>query len=413
MSGFASDAGHRAARILERLDTLFEIDRAAGTNRPGLGEGEQRAFDHTRAWMEQAGLAVSVDAGGNLYGRLTGADPSAAEVWTGSHLDTPPDGGRFDGALGVMAGIEAAEAIAAGGGTRRTLTVAAFRLEEGWRFGRGVFGSRALAGMLEDDEADLRDADGISLAEAFAALGLGQLPTAGWLEPAPACFVETHIEQGPVLAAAGVPLGVVTSIAGMAGIDFAFTGRRGHAGTTPMALRADALGAAAWFVHTAYDAARAIPDAVCTVGRLTVSPGATNTIPGRVELFADLRAPDDRRLEQLVSTVVAGAEAAAARAGCGAEVMPRWRYPSVPMNPGPANALRRSIARQGLEPFDLPSGAGHDAAIMSMAGVPSAMLFVRSDAGGISHAPGEHTEADAVGWCVAVLAPALAELAAG
>ena len=200
-----------------------------------------------------------------------------------------------------MAGIDALEAIAAGGGTRRTLTVVAFRLEEGWRFGRGVFGSRAVAGMLEDDEADLRDADGISLGEAFEALGLGQLPVAGWLEPAPACFVETHIEQGPVLAAAGVPLGVVTSIAGMAGIDIVFTGRRGHAGTTPMVLRADALGAAARFVQTAHDTARAIPDAVCTVGRLTVSPGATNTIPGRVELFADLRAPDDERLEQLVS----------------------------------------------------------------------------------------------------------------
>ena len=234
MTGPKSDHDKRAARILERLDTLFEIDRAAGTNRPGLGGGEQRAFEQAHEWMEQAGLTTSVDLAGNLFGRLAGADPSAAEVWTGSHLDTPPDGGRFDGALGVMAGIDALEAIAAGEGTRRTLAVVAFRLEEGWRFGRGVFGSRAVAGMLEDDEADLRDADGISLGEAFEALGLGQLPTAGWLEPAPACFVETHIEQGPVLAAAGVPLGVVTSIAGMAGIDFAFTGRRGHAGTTPM-----------------------------------------------------------------------------------------------------------------------------------------------------------------------------------
>ena len=412
MSSALTDAGPRAARIIDRLDALFEIDRMAGTNRPGLGEGEQRAFDQTREWMEQAGLTVSVDLGGNLYGRLAGADPSAAEVWTGSHLDTPPDGGRFDGALGVVAGIDALEAIAAGGGSRRTLTVVAFRLEEGWRFGRGVFGSRAVAGMLEDDEADLRDADGISLGEAFEALGLGQLPVGGWLEPAPACFVETHIEQGPVLAAAGVPLGVVTSIAGMAGIDIVFTGRRGHAGTTPMVLRADALGAAARFVQTAHDTARAIPDAVCTVGRLTVSPGATNTIPGRVELFADLRAPDDERLEQLVSAVVDGADAAAEYAGCRVEVLPRWRYPSVPMSPQPVNALRRSIAQLGLEPYELPSGAGHDAAIMSMAGVPSAMLFVRSDAGGISHAPEEYTEADAVGWCVAALAPALAELAA-
>ena len=401
----------RAARILERLDALFAIDRAAGTNRPGLGAGEQRAFDMAAGWMDDAGLQVSVDPAGNLYGRLPGSDPALAEVWSGSHLDTPPDGGRFDGALGVLAAVDALEAIGAAGGPPRTLAAVAFRLEEGWRFGRGCFGSRAVCGMLEDDEADLRDPDGVTLGEAFAALGLGELPAAGWLEPPPACWVETHIEQGPTLAGPGHPLGVVTSIAGMAGVEIAFAGSRGHAGTTPMALRADALAAAAAFVVAAQDVARSIPEAVCTVGRLTVSPGATNTIPGRVELFADLRAPDAERLEQLISRATDAAHGAAADAGCTAEFAPSWRYEPVPMSPEPAAALRRAIAGLGLEPFELPSGSGDDAASMGMAGVPSAMMFVRSDAGGVSHAPQEHTEPDAIEWCVRALEPALRELA--
>ena len=301
----------RAGRILRRLDELFEIGRAAGTNRPGLGAGEQRAHELVAGWMREGGLEVTRDAGGNLVGRLEGSEPQLPQVWSGSHLDTPPDGGRFDGALGVLSALDAVEAIAAGTAPRRGLTVIAFRLEEGPRFGRGVFGSRAICGMLDDDEGDLLDADGVSLAEAFRALGLGELPHAGWLDPPPSCFVELHIEQGPTLAAAGVPLGIVTSIAGMAGLELVFSGRRGHAGTVQMPLRSDALGAAARFVVDAHDVARALPGAVATIGRLTVAPGATNTIPERCELFADLRAPDDARVEALVDGAKSAARAAA------------------------------------------------------------------------------------------------------
>jgi hydantoinase/carbamoylase family amidase len=400
----------RAARVLERLDTLFEIGRAAGTNRPGLGAGEERAFELVAGWMREAGLDVSRDPGGNLLGRLPGTDADLPEVWSGSHLDTPPDGGRFDGALGVLSALDAAEAISAGGPPPRSVVVIAFRLEEGPRFGRGVFGSRAVCGMLEADEGAMLDADGISLAEAFAALGLGDLPSAGWLDPPPACFVELHIEQGPTLAAAGARLGVVTSIAGMAGFELTFFGRRGHAGTVPMALRSDALGAAARFVVDAHAVARSLPGAVATVGRLTVVPGATNTIPERCELFADLRAPDDGRVEALLSGVLAAAHDAAKAAGCDVAVAPRWRYPAVAMSDGPRDALRRAVTSLGLEPLELPSGAGHDAAILALAGVPSAMLFVRSDAGGVSHAPDEHTGADAVALGLEALETALREL---
>ena len=406
-------AQERAARIVGRLDALFEIGRAAGTNRPGLGAGEQRAHDLVTGWMRDAGLEVSVDRAGNLFGRAMGAEPELPEVWTGSHLDTPPDGGRFDGALGVVAGLDAAEAIAGSGGARHTVAVVAFRLEEGPRFGRGVFGSRAVVGRLDDDEADLVDADGITLGQAFAALGLGDaLPDGPAAARLPGCFVEAHIEQGPSLAARGAALGVVTSIAGMAGIELVFTGRRGHAGTVPMPLRADALAAAAGFVRAAHELARGLAGAVATIGRLDVSPGATNTIPGRVTAFADLRAPEAGALAALVDGAVAAARSAAEEAGCGVEVVPRWRYEPVAMHPGPMEALRRAVAAAGLEPVELPSGAGHDAAILAEAGIPTAMLFVRSDAGGVSHAPEEDTGADAVAAAVAVLEAALTELAA-
>jgi allantoate deiminase len=400
----------RAARIRARLDILFEIGRAQGTNRPGLGDGEQRAYEQVAAWMRDAGLEVSFDAGANLYGRLPGSDPALPEIWSGSHLDTPPDGGRFDGALGVIAALDAAEAIRAGGGAERTLAAVAFRLEEGPRFGAGCFGSRALCGTLEPGEGDLRDADGVSLAEAFAALGYGELPTEGWLEPAPAAFVETHIEQGPLLAAQGARLGLVSSIAGMVGMELAFSGRRGHAGTVPMELRSDALAAASRFVLAAHDSARAIPGAVATIGRLTVGPGATNTIPDRATLFADLRAPDDARLEQLIARAEQAARDAAGASRCTVEIGPPWLYPAQPMSATPTAALRRAIVALGSEPVELPSGAGHDAQILGKAGVPVAMLFVRSDAGGVSHAPEEHTGGDALVACVQVLEPALREL---
>jgi allantoate deiminase len=400
-------------RVLERLDELFGIGRSAGTNRPGLGAGEQRAFERAAAWMREAGLTVESDRAGNLVGRLAGSEPALPEVWCGSHLDTPPDGGRFDGALGVVSAIEALAGVAAAGPRpRRTLAAVAFRLEEGWRFGRGVFGSRAMCGRLETDEADLRDADGVSLGEAFAELGLGELPRAGWLDQAPGVFVEPHIEQGPALAAAGARLGVVTSIAGMAGMEITFAGRRGHAGTVPMALRADALAAAAELVRGAHACARGLPGAVATIGRLAVSPGATNTIPGRAELFADVRAPDAATLEALVAGTRAAADAAASASGCSVRFEPRWRYAPVAMSPGPTDAIRRAVVAVGLEPVELPSGAGHDAAILAEAGVACGMLFVRSDAGGVSHAPEEDTGADAVEACLAALNVLLPDLAA-
>jgi acetylornithine deacetylase/succinyl-diaminopimelate desuccinylase-like protein len=178
-----------------------------------------------------------------------------------------------------------------------------------------------------------------------------------------------------------------------------------------MPLRADALACAVRAICAAYDATRGIPGAVCTIGRLTALPGATNTIPGRAELFAALRAPDGAGLAALVRVVESAAAEAASAGGCRVEIDQRWRYPPVSMSAGPMAALRRAIERVGLPVVELPSGAGHDAAIMAMAGVPAGMLFVRSDAGGVSHTPEEHTGIDAVEACLAALEHALRELA--
>ena len=411
MSGpIASPAG-RTELVLARLAELADIGRAAGTNRPGLGAGEQRAHDLVAGWMAEAGLSVEVDAAGNLRGRAPGAEPDLAEVWSGSHLDTPPDGGAFDGALGVLAALDAVAAIHAAGGLRRGITVVAFRLEEGPRFGRGVFGSRALVGGLEPDEADLTDADGTTLGEAFAELGLGRLPAGPLPGPLPSAFVEAHIEQGSVLAERDSVLGVVTSIAGMAGFEVEFRGVRGHAGTVPMERRSDAVAAAAAFVTGLHATAAAISGAVATIGRLDVWPGATNTIPERAVLFADVRAPGNEGLRALVAGVESAAARAAGAARCTVEVTERWRHDAQPMHPGVMEAVRAGVTAAGCEPVELSSGAGHDAGILAAAGVPSAMLFVRSDAGGVSHSPEEHTGADAVGACLVALEQTLRVLA--
>jgi hydantoinase/carbamoylase family amidase len=297
--------------------------------------------------MEEAGLAIEVDPAGNLIGRTVDA-----AVWAGSHLDSVPNGGKFDGALGVVAAIEAVERVGKG-------AVVAFRDEE-----RGCVGSSAFVER-------------------------GELPD---------CFLEVHVEQGPTLERAGAPLGLVTGVVGIVRGERVFAGEAGHAGTVPMAVRRDALVAAAEYVLRVRGAAAAIDGAVATVGRLVAEPGAVNVIPGRVRLSVDARAPDRERLDRLVAEL--GLE-------------PDFRLEPVPMAERPRAAVRAEIEERGLPVVELASGAGHDAAILAGAGVPTAMLFVRSLNGGISHAPEEESSADDLLVAVDVLAGALARLVAG
>jgi allantoate deiminase len=335
------------ARVFERLDALYAIGGGPGANRPHPGPGEDEAHELAARWMREDGLAVEVDAAGNLVGRAGRRDG----VWVGSHLDSVPRGGRFDGALGVVAAVEAV--VGAGAGS-----AAVFRGEE-----VGCVGSRAFC-----DSADA-------------------LPSA---------FLELHVEQGPVLATAGAPLGVVTSIVGYARGAVVVEGRAGHAGTTPMGVRDDALVSAAAEILRIREAASAIDGAVATVGELSVEPGASNVVPSLVRFSVDARAPDGERLAQLVSAI--GFE-------------PAQRTEPAPMSADLRAVLRGEIEARGLDAPELASGAGHDAGILAARGVPSAMLFVRSLNGGISHSPDELSSDEDVSLAVEVLTAALARIA--
>ncbi|MGE5273655.1 MAG: Zn-dependent hydrolase [Verrucomicrobiota bacterium] len=332
-------------RALERLEQLFAIGGGPGANRLGYSSEEDEAHALARGWLEEAGLETEVDEAGNLVGRSA----QAAGVWTGSHLDTVPQGGKFDGALGVVASIEAVERARRG-------SVVVFREEE-----RGCAGSRAFVER-------------------------GRLPDA---------FVELHIEQGPRLAAAGAPLGVVTGIVGYARGEVVVEGAAGHAGTTPMELRDDALVTAARGIVRLEEEARRIPDAVATVGRIVAEPGGINVIPGRVRYSVDVRAPDQPRLERLIA--LAGIDHSEA-------------VPPVDMSPRVADVLRAELESRGLPVVELASGAGHDAGVLALAGVPTGMLFVRSLNGGVSHSPDELTSPEDVELAIDVLAAALGHL---
>jgi hydantoinase/carbamoylase family amidase len=287
---------------------------------------------------------VEVDQAGNLIGRTKKPD-----VWTGSHLDSVPDGGKFDGALGVVAAIEAVERVGKG-------AVVVFREEE-----TGCVGSTAFV-----ERAEL-----------------------------PECFLEVHVEQGPVLERAGAPVGLPRGIVGIVRGERVFTGEPGHAGTVPMTGRRDALVAAAEYILRVRDLASNIDGAVGTVGQVFVEPGAANVIPGRVRVSVDVRAPDRARLDSLVAAL---------------ELEPDFRLEPVPMAERPLAALRDEIERRGLPVVELPSGAGHDAAILAAAGVPTAMLFVRSLNGGVSHSPAEESSAEDVALAVDILTAALTTL---
>jgi acetylornithine deacetylase/succinyl-diaminopimelate desuccinylase-like protein len=341
-----------SSTVTRRLDDVFKIGDGVGANRVGGTPEEDAACELAVSWMEEAGLEVEVDERGNVIGRLGGSRPELPEVWTGSHLDSVPSGGRFDGALGVVAGLEAVRAV---GQTERTLGVVVFRDEE-----TGCHGSRWR----------VRHA------------------------PLPGAFVELHVEQGPRLANAGASLGVVTSIAGIVRSSREFEGRADHAGTTPMEARSDALVAAARYVLGVRDVAAEIDGAVATVGQLQIEPGAANVIPERVRLLVDARAPDQERLDRLIAEL--GLEDA--------------HYVIPPVQLAPA-VLRAEVERRGLPVVELPSGAGHDAGVLAAAGVESSMLFVRSLNGGASHSPEEHSSDEDVALAVDVLTGALRRLA--
>ena len=364
-----------ARRVLERADELARFSEEPGRiTRPLASPSLAAAMARLRGWMEAAGLETRSDALGNLAGRRGGGTP----LVIGSHLDSVADAGRYDGVLGVLIALAVAEAVDA------PIEVVAFADEEGLRFQSTFLGSRAFVGQLAPDELALTDANGVTLRDALGA-DLGEPLFAG-----ARAYFEVHIEQGPVLDAEGLPLGVVTAIAGQTRLNLIFDGHAGHAGTTPMALRRDALGAAAEFVLAAERLANEQSGLVATVGEIGIPHGACNVIPGRVEATLDIRHQDDAVRERSLATLRAQADEICARRGVSVSWSLIAEHGATPCTPDLVSRLGEAVAETGVAVRELPSGAGHDA--VTMASVTEiAMLFVRN-AGGISHHPAESVE---------------------
>lgn len=403
-----------AAIVLEQCDILAryseEPDRL--TRRfatPALrAAGEQVA-----EWMRAAGMTTRFDNAGNLIGRLDCAEPDAPTLLMGSHLDTVRDAGKYDGILGVLLAVACVARIHRDGrASPFHVEVYAFADEEGLRFHTAYLGSSIVAGTLDPAALALTDPDGVTLVDAIRAAGgdPDQLTgdrrdRAGLLG-----YIETHIEQGPVLEQLGMPVGVVTAIQGQSRFDVGFTGVAGHAGTVPVSLRHDALGAAAEFVLAVETLARETDGLVATVGQLAVYPGASNVIPGQATLSLDVRHPDDNRREAACDRLREVAEAIGARR----DVRVSWEAlqatQAVPCDERLAGLLASAITEMGYPIHRLASGAGHDAAIMSqLTGV--AMLFVRCKAG-VSHSPLEAITEEDVAVALDVLSRFVALLAA-
>jgi allantoate deiminase len=406
----AADAAAIARTILDRCDLLAAFTEEPGRITRGYGSPALiEAISAAECWMREAGLETRRDAAGNLIGRLPAADPGAPVLLLGSHIDSVRDAGRYDGPLGVLLALAVAEHTAPGS-LPFHLDVVCFADEEGLRFHTTYLGSRALAGCFDVSLLDRADGDGITLAEACRALG-GD-PDAVPLLTCPGGllgYMEAHIEQGPALETWDAPLAVVTAIAGQTRIGLGFTGTAGHAGTVAMPLRRDALAAASEFVLATESLARATESLLATVGDLDVIPGASNVIAGETRLTLDVRSPDDAIREQAVATLRDTAREIAARRGLGHDWTLVQTNPATPMDSALTEALAHGIADSGHSVHRLPSGAGHDAVIMSTA-CPVAMLFIRCE-GGISHNPAEAVTSQDVAAAYLALAAAVARLA--
>ena len=340
------------------------------------------------AWLmerlAELGLATELDPAGNVLGRWESGEGKA--VLLGSHLDTVPNGGRFDGALGVLAALDAVRRLQAHGvEPRRPLWVVSFNDEEGARFQTGMLGSRAFCG-----ECDLDDWGGRGVPEAMADAGqdFGRLTEARGVDEVGA-YLELHIEQGPALERSGVDLGVVTAITGILGFRARFLGEANHAGTTPMEHRRDALAGAARAVLALRDAARDGDDMTANVGVITAEPGGFNVVPGVAEFTIDVRSPSPERYAGLEPFVRETLTAIAAEEGLGLELAETHRKPPVALDPDLQDALEAAAREEGATTLRMPSGAGHDAMVLAHH-VPAAMLFVPSR-GGLSHTPDEFT----------------------
>lgn len=389
--------------ILARLRAL-----AAFTDVPGemtrltLSPAHKAAAAQVAQWFAAAGMAVHLDATGSVVGRYEGLGPDAPALLLGSHIDTVRNAGIFDGNLGVVLGLAVVEHLAAAG--RRMpfpIEVLAFADEEGVRFPSTLTSSRAVAGRFDPAALEDVDADGITRRSALDAFGVTPDATAACDRTRTArAYVEAHIEQGPVLERLGLPLGVVTAIAGASRGRVEVRGQAGHSGTLPMEMRNDALAAAAEMILAVETRGRQEPGLVATVGTLTIPGAAVNVVPGTVSFSLDVRAPDDRQRLAALADILAGLDAIATRRGVSVTFERSYEEAAAPCDPALQAALAAAMARTGVPVHHLPSGAGHDGLSFTGA-LPIAMLFVRSRNG--SHNPREDASAADIGLAARTL----------
>ncbi len=375
----------------ERLwASLMELARIGATEKGGVCRLAASDLDGAArrlfiSWCEAAGCTVSIDRIGNIFARRPGRNPDLPPIVSGSHLDTQPTGGRFDGAYGVMAALEVVRSLNdLGYETEAPIEIVAWTNEEGSRFSPAMVGSGVFAGVfdLEYGLARPDNATGVSLGAELARIGFaGSEPVGG--RPVGAYF-EAHIEQGPILEAAGLPIGVVTGAQGQRWYEITVTGQEAHAGPTPMPRRRDALVGAARMIDAVNRIGHAhAPYACATVGSLSLSPNSRNTIPGRVFFTVDFRHPDDAVLTAMDGELRAACREAAATQNLEVEIAEFWYFPPTPFDPRLVAAVREAAAAQGYGHQDIVSGAGHDAVYMALV-APTAMVFVPC-VGGISH----------------------------
>jgi beta-ureidopropionase / N-carbamoyl-L-amino-acid hydrolase len=399
--------------LWERLLPVGRDEHTGGYRRYSWTEPDAACRGWFAAAAAELGLVTDCDRNGNLWawwGRPGGGAPPA--IVTGSHLDSVPDGGAFDGPLGIVSAFAAIGQLRSEGFRPvRPIGVAAFTEEEGARFGVACLGSRLMTGTVDPGVArDLRDGDGVTLAEAMLAAGLDPA-LIGPDEPLLAdiaAYVELHIEQGSALAGLGAAVGVADGIWPHGRWRCDFTGRADHAGTTRLPDRRDPMLPFAAAVLAARQAA-ADAGALATFGKVIAEPGAANAISSGVHAWLDARAPDEVVLEQMVSAIEGAARSAAGDHGVGFEMRRESFTPVVSFDPGLRDQLVRILAAAGLVAPVLPTGAGHDAGVLA-AWIPTAMLFVRNPSG-VSHSPAEHAEPDDCATGVTALAAVLAELA--
>ncbi|WP_298189164.1 allantoate amidohydrolase [Novosphingobium sp.] len=389
MVSASASGGARAVARCEVLAVSPFSDSAEGLTRTYLSPAYIAAQKQLATWMTEAGMAVRRDAAANLIGRYEGAQEGAPALVIGSHIDSVCNAGAYDGPLGIMLGIEAVAALSSSG-TRMpfAIEVYAFGDEEGSRFPAAMLTSRAVAGTLDPAALEVRDRDGVALGDL---LDLAAYPSAARSKGEILAYLEAHIEQGPVLEAERLAVGTVTGIAAQLRFEIGLSGMAGHAGTTAMGLRRDAVAGMAEMVLAAEAVATAgPPDLVATVGVVEVPSGAANVIAGRSRFTLDVRAGEAGVRNRAADEVLRRFRAIAGWRDLGLSVRQVHDLPASPCDTALTELLDAATAEAGHKPFRLVSGAGHDAMILA-ALCPTAMLFLRCR-GGVSHNPAEHVE---------------------